>query len=379
MIAKWYPNREDPQIGVFIQKHARAIARYNHVAVLFVHGAQVLPETFLVEQSYNDNLTEIKVYYRKNESVFAKLINGWRFTKAALKGIGLLEEALPFPEFVHAYILLRPALLARFIARRKKIPMIVSEQWSGYLNENYRRKSTIQKYLSRYLSKKAAAIHCVSGILAKRMKEHGLLHEPYYIIPNIVEKIESPEVKRIDDYVHVLLVADLVDDIKNISAVIRMVGQVKTDIPFQLKIIGAGIDEIMLKNLASSLGLLDDKVFFEGLKANMEVYEYLVNSDFLIMNSKVETFSLICAEAMSCGKPVIATRCGGPDEFVIPMTGILIDPGSEEQLKDAFLKMLLTHHQYDSEGIRKYAYELFSIDHAGASFQKLYISVNTPI
>ena len=35
MIAKWYPFKEDPQFGVFIQKHAKAIAIENKVAVLY--------------------------------------------------------------------------------------------------------------------------------------------------------------------------------------------------------------------------------------------------------------------------------------------------------------------------------------------------------
>ena len=38
---------------------------------------------------------------------------------------------------------------------------------------------------------------------------------------------------------------------------------------------------------------------------------------------------------MACGRPVVATRYGGPPEFVPPGGGILVDPLDEEGLSDA--------------------------------------------
>ena len=93
------------------------------------------------------------------------------------------------------------------------------------------------------------------------------------------------------------------------------------------------------------------------------------------MNSRFETFSLICAEAMSCGKPVLATRCGGPEEFVTDKTGILFKPDDNEELKEKFLFMLDHYREYNALQISDYANQLFSSESTGEKFDNLYQSV----
>ncbi len=46
--------------------------------------------------------------------------------------------------------------------------------------------------------------------------------------------------------------------------------------------------------------------------------------------SLVEPFGQALLEAMAAGRPVVATRVGGPPEFVSPGSGVLVDPLSED-------------------------------------------------
>ena len=48
--------------------------------------------------------------------------------------------------------------------------------------------------------------------------------------------------------------------------------------------------------------------------------------------SLVEPFGQALLEAMACGRSVVATRIGGPPEFVPPEAGILVDPLDVEAL-----------------------------------------------
>jgi len=51
--------------------------------------------------------------------------------------------------------------------------------------------------------------------------------------------------------------------------------------------------------------------------------------------SLIEPFGQALLEAMACGRTVVATRIGGPPEFVPPEAGVLVDPADEAALAAA--------------------------------------------
>ncbi len=51
--------------------------------------------------------------------------------------------------------------------------------------------------------------------------------------------------------------------------------------------------------------------------------------------SLIEPFGQATLEAMACGRSVVATRIGGPPEFVAPEAGVLVDPVDEDALVEA--------------------------------------------
>lgn len=375
MIAKWYPNREDPQFGVFIRKHAQAISKYDDVTVLYVHSATMATLKFEIVKNESESLKEIIIYYRKNNSIFGKIINTFNYFLAVRKGLNKVTEKQINPDIIHAYILTRTGIIAWYLSLKWKIPFIVSEQWSGYVTGKFLKSSWINKAVTRFIVDKAYALTSVSSFLLNRMEDCGLDNSSKQVIPNVIENYPAGELIEKSKHVNVLIVADLVDDIKNISGVIKMIGSLDDEIPFNLKIIGRGPDEMKLKKQAKELNLLGNKIFFEGLKPNNEVYDFLRNCDFLVMNSRYETFSLICAEAMSCGKPVLATRCGGPDEFITPDTGILIETDNDVELRKNFLYMLAHYRDFDAVKIKEYSYRLFSKEKIGHAFHQLFQSI----
>ena len=48
--------------------------------------------------------------------------------------------------------------------------------------------------------------------------------------------------------------------------------------------------------------------------------------------SLIEPFGQSLLEAMACGRSVVATRVGGPPEFVMPEAGVLVDPTDDDAL-----------------------------------------------
>ncbi len=65
------------------------------------------------------------------------------------------------------------------------------------------------------------------------------------------------------------------------------------------------------------------------------VPRWLQAADVVCQPSLTEPFGLVTLEAMACGRPVVATRVGGPAEFVSPEAGVLVDPEDEGALAAA--------------------------------------------
>ena len=69
------------------------------------------------------------------------------------------------------------------------------------------------------------------------------------------------------------------------------------------------------------------------------------------MPSKTETFGVACIEALSQGLPAIATKCGGPEEFINDNNGILVPVDDVDALAESMTKMHATYECYDRTAI----------------------------
>jgi len=67
----------------------------------------------------------------------------------------------------------------------------------------------------------------------------------------------------------------------------------------------------------------------------------MAEANIVVCPSLVEPFGIFMLEAMSLGKPVIATHFGGPSEIICDhVNGLLIDPRNHRQFKAALLELL---------------------------------------
>lgn len=69
-----------------------------------------------------------------------------------------------------------------------------------------------------------------------------------------------------------------------------------------------------------------------GRVAHEAVPAWVAACDVLCQPSLVEPFGLAALEAMASARSVIATRVGGPPEFVPPEAGVLVDPEDDDAL-----------------------------------------------
>jgi glycosyltransferase involved in cell wall biosynthesis len=72
-----------------------------------------------------------------------------------------------------------------------------------------------------------------------------------------------------------------------------------------------------------------------GRVAHGEIPRLLGEAHVLCQPSLIEPLGQALLEAMACGRSVVATRIGGPPEFVPPEAGILVDPLDVDALVEA--------------------------------------------
>src|SRR5207248_6047703 len=65
------------------------------------------------------------------------------------------------------------------------------------------------------------------------------------------------------------------------------------------------------------------------------IAEHIAGSHVVCQPSLIEPFGQAVLEAMACGRTVVATRIGGPPEFVPAEAGVLVDPADEDEIADA--------------------------------------------
>lgn len=76
-----------------------------------------------------------------------------------------------------------------------------------------------------------------------------------------------------------------------------------------------------------------ERVRVEGRVPHAAVREWLAASDALVLPSLEEPLGQALLEAMASERSVVATRVGGPPEFVTPDAGALVDPLSVESIR----------------------------------------------
>ena len=141
-----------------------------------------------------------------------------------------------------------------------------------------------------------------------------------------------------------------------------------------LGIIGEGCLDQSLKKQAKSLGIADAVTFY-GWVSHSEMAKIYSSYDCFVFPSWIETFGVALAEAMAAGMPVIAARCGGPEDFVREDDGILTQPGNLAELTGAMRKMYHSRAQYDGAKIRAYTAENFSPSHIARKIINVYEEV----
>jgi glycosyltransferase involved in cell wall biosynthesis len=143
---------------------------------------------------------------------------------------------------------------------------------------------------------------------------------------------------------------------------------------YRFVIVGQAQGELYreLLDLRERLGL-QAEVHFAGFRD--DVHRVMQAFDLYAITSRSEGFSLSTVQAMATALPVVATRCGGPEEILEHgRTGLLVDPESPEQVAAAIER--LRHDAGERQAMaaraRNAAHSRFTIEAQVRSYERIY-------
>jgi glycosyltransferase involved in cell wall biosynthesis len=145
----------------------------------------------------------------------------------------------------------------------------------------------------------------------------------------------------------------------------------------RLVVAGDGPERPRLERLAVAQGVAE-RVEFRGVVSDMVGFWSACDVAVVPPSTGVESFGMVALEAMSLGKPVVATRNGGVPEVLGADSGIVVEPGDAGGLAralDAYAADRELRREHGRNG-RERAERLFSIERCADGFAGLFANLS---
>jgi glycosyltransferase involved in cell wall biosynthesis len=284
LVSQMYPGPDDPDLGVFVRRLADELESRGHE----------------LERVVLDSRSGGKArYLGLGRSAFAA---ARRFR----------------PDVVYAHFLVPTGLIG---ALASKAPLVVTAH-----GRDVRNVGAIPGVAAatRLVVRRAAAVVAVSDYLRRELEAKVPEARGKTEVVSSGVDLERFRVEPAPDGAPRFLCIGSLTERKNVVRLARAFARVGEG---SLTFVGNGPLRRELEGLPG--------VELAGAIPHEQMPERIVAARVVCQPSLIEPFGQALLEAMACGRPVVATRIGGPPEFVPPDAGVLVDPADEEALARA--------------------------------------------
>ncbi|MFX0548025.1 glycosyltransferase [Hathewaya histolytica] len=371
VISSWYPNQNNSVSGIFVYEQVKALKLLGINVKVFYPFDKTIEKGRIFKSIEED----IVVYrcntdYIKNTKI--SRINSIRKSVTILDKI-IEEEKV---DLIHAHVCYTAGIIAALHSIfYKKVPYIITEHFSKvkeYSEKYYNKK------LFHFAYKNAQKVITVSNSLKNELSSLGYIFNGK-VIGNIVDTTpyNIKDEKKVNTELKGIFIGLMSDnEVKGLQYFIPALHAVFNKYNYNIKFtfVGDGSKREKYEKIVSDLNI-SDICNFVGKVPKNEIPEYIMDHDFLVLPSIKETFGSVLIEAMAAGKPVLATKCGGPNEFVTKDVGLLVEKESQEALEEGLVYMINNCKRFDSYYIRKYVVENYSYQSIGNQLIDVYNSI----
>lgn len=341
-LVSWYKRPGSPTSGQFFYQLAKGMTQYaDEVVVACVHPKFIgIIDRMGLTTHQEERLTEYMQYV-------PMLIPRWKWLYKVCGRLAMnrllkrIEKKHGKFDIVHIQSAFSAALYARDYLEQKNIPVVYTEHSSMVLNDR------VDKYgmeALKIMDRRAKVRVAVSEALAQKLRKHiGEVQ----VIGNMVD---IGGVKPREKGFTFVCLSTLRADKGLKELVTAFADEFTADTPVTLLLGGEGEYRKELEAVIAQVAP-NHNIQLCGHIPHEEVSDLFQKAHCFVLPSRYETFGIVYIEAMACGLPVIATKCGGPEEYVNESNGLLIDVGDHRQLRGAMRHMYENAQNYDANKI----------------------------
>lgn len=368
IIPSWYPSATNAVSGIFFREQAVALS--NHFADINIgvsswgqNDDRLLlwarsPIRSLKKLAYRPKPTYLELNKNLIEYFTPAFTWSRKFAKGNIEGIlqANLQNLLHFQErmgkvdLIHAHVAHPGGYVAMLLAEKFNIPYVITEHMSPFPFTTFQKGNNLSDWIKVPLTRSTLNI-VVSHALKVKMEQYGINS---VVIPNLVDgELFSPKKTTPTQNTIEILSIGRLEEQKGYSYLLEAFQKVVQHYPeAKLQIIGTGSLKSQLVQKANSLDL-QDSVIWPGEQTRKQVSNALQGCTFLAMASLHENLPLVLLEAIACGKPIVATRCEGPEDIVNERNGRLAEPGNADDLYQQMMQLINQLDTYDCAVIRQ--------------------------
>jgi glycosyltransferase involved in cell wall biosynthesis len=369
IIPAFFQTRDKPTQGSFFMDQAIALKKAGHnVVILYADTYSVkCIKDWVYYKEDNVEVTEgIKIYRRKAFCPLKHGIEGHReeFTKVIQELYNDNIAGKIEIDIIHAHCCVWAGYAAMRLSEKTKIPYVITEH-ATLFKLHSDKISQINNNCIKEAFQKASKVICVSGEFRKLISRYRD-EKDIEVVGNVVDcelfRPYSDNNNHSDITFLTVCYMETEEQLykKGIDILLKAWQIVIKSYPTAKIIIGGG-GHAQAKVLEWCREYnITDSVEMAGSLERTQVAEYMNKCGFFVLPSRYETFGVVYIEAMACGKPVIAVKNGGPDDFVKEFNGILIEPENVQELAKAMCMLIRNRDKYNPDAISEYVKQNFS-------------------
>lgn len=389
IIPSWYPSAASPLSGIFTQEQAEAIAQLSPdmrvIVSLWGHADGVLNASrpwlwpLRLLWRLRQPLNRITVRHGVHEVFNPKITWTDRLPLGGARQIidvnrqNFLYAQKRFGriDLIHAHVSYPGGYVASLLAKEFGLSYVITEHMGPFPFSSLMKGGKPITGIGHAL-KHAAATIAVSPSLAERMASFG--YPTPRVIPNMVDEQSFGLGKPKADKIVFFTLCGITEQ-KGIDHLLDAIALWNPPSDrFEFQIGGDGPQRAYYQSKTLELGL-NDRVKWLGAVNREQTPTLFKKCHIYVMPSRHETFGVVYVEAIASGKPIIATRCGGPEFIVNEANGLLVDVGDVAALSLAMQKLAANLAQYNPTVIRQDFEKRFSRSVVVSQLHSLYKEV----